>query len=159
MSLIPVLLTILLAASDPTVPSTGRPALTALGTGVQIYACQKQATYIWVFHAPEATLTAIGTGETLGTHSAGPTWTWKDGSSITGKVAQKLVASNHKDIPWLLLEAHSGSAIEGAFSPVIWIRRSDTQGGQAPATECDAEHAGTTVRVPYHATYTFFVSN
>jgi hypothetical protein len=157
MNLVLALLTLLLAAPDPTVPPASRPALTALGTGVQIYTCQQQGIYAWVFQSPEATLTAASTGETLGTHSAGPTWTWKDGSSITGKVTQKLAAPNPKDIPWLLLEARPGSATVGALTPVVWVRRSETQGGQAPAAGCDAEHAGVIVRVPYRATYTFFV--
>ncbi len=77
--------------------------MTATGNGVQIYICQQQGTYAWIFQAPEATLTAPETGETLGSHAAGPTWTWKGGSSITGKVIQKQAASDSHNIPWLLL--------------------------------------------------------
>jgi hypothetical protein len=37
-----------------------------------------------------------------------------------------------------------------------FIRRSDTHGGIAPATGCDAKHLNTVSRVPYTATYTFY---
>jgi hypothetical protein len=42
------------------------------------------------------------------------------------------------------------------MTKVEFIRRSDTHGGTAPSTGCDAEHLNAIVRVPYTATYTFY---
>jgi hypothetical protein len=44
------------------------------------------------------------------------------------------------------------------MEPIDWVQRVRTSGGLAPATGCDAAHAGAVVRVPYTATYCFFAS-
>jgi hypothetical protein len=36
------------------------------------------------------------------------------------------------------------------------IQRLNTKGGKAPASGCDAAHAGQEVRVPYSADYLFY---
>ena len=58
-------------------------------------------------------------------------------------------------IPWLVLaaKAHQGA---GLFANVAYITRSLTEGGAAPASGCDAAHAGREVPVSYQATYVFF---
>lgn len=108
-----------------------------------------------MFQAPEATLVDTQTGSPVGTHGAGPTWTWKDGSSVKGEVAQKVPSPDADSIPWLLLRAKPASQ-PGALASVVWVRRSDTRGGTAPTSGCDAGHEGTTTRVRYTATYTFY---
>lgn len=129
------------------------PALEAQGRGVQIYTCDAEKG--WIFKAPEATLYIDG--KTVGTHGAGPRWTWNDGSAITGKVESQLPAPNaQSDITWLVLQATNVGGAGGALSGVKTVRRSDTHGGVAPATGCDAAHAGVAVRVPYTATYSFY---
>ena len=60
-------------------------------------------------------------------------------------------------VPWLLLKGISPTG-SGLLSKVEFIRRSDTQGGAAPATGCDVQHAGELARVPYTATYSFYSS-
>jgi hypothetical protein len=42
------------------------------------------------------------------------------------------------------------------MTQVKFIRRSDTRGGIAPTTGCDAQHLNATSRVPYTAIYTFY---
>ncbi len=138
--------------SEDTIPSSAHPLQTVSGRGVQIYACTKG---VWVFQAPEATLVDIQTGSAVGTHSDGPTWTWQDGSSVKGEVVQKVPSSDADSIPWLLLRAKPAPQ-RGAMDSVVWVRRSDTRGGAAPATGCDATHEGSTTRVRYTATYTFY---
>jgi hypothetical protein len=137
---------------DPTV--TPLPPVT--GKGVQIYHCQQQqGTPAWVFVAPEATLYAGA--EAVGTHSAGPTWRWKDGSAISGKLLITQPAPDRTSIPWLLLAATPAidSAPNGTLAHVTYVRRSDTHGGMPPAG-CDARHLGAVARVPYAALYTFY---
>jgi hypothetical protein len=143
-------------AQDPTAPPPSQHViLTATGKGVQIYSCQQSATGPqWVFQAPEATLTD-STGNPVGTHGAGPVWISKDGSSVKGEVLQKSASPDPTSIPWLLLKAASVSG-SGIMTKVEFIRRSDTHGGNAPTTGCDAQHLNATVRVPYTATYTFY---
>ena len=133
------------------------PAYAAKGEGVQIYRCTRQdSTFTWVFQSPEAILTDPKTHQHLGTHAAGPTWTWSDGSTTTGKVVQKSPSPDPASIPWLLLEATPTGTTTGALTPITRVYRSDTHGGNAPTTGCDANHLDTILRVPYTATYTFY---
>jgi len=139
--------------TDP--PPSQRPILAATGKGVQIYICQQSATGPqWVFQAPEATL-VDSSGKVVGTHGAGPIWKSSDGSSVKGEVLQHGAAPEAGAIPWLLLKAVSVSG-PGIMTGVEFIRRSDTHGGIAPTTGCDAQHLAAIVRIPYTATYAFF---
>ena len=146
---------------DPTVPAHVTIVATAPARGVQIYSCLQvpgtQPEWQWVFQTPEATLVDPNTHEPVAQHSAGPTWVWRDGSTVTGKVLQKTPAANPANIPSLLLQAaHPAGNPTGVLSAVTLIRRSDTQAGTAPATGCDATQSGTVLRVPYTALYTFY---
>jgi hypothetical protein len=136
-------------------PSTQHAILTVAGKGTQIYLCQQTSTGPqWVFQAPEANLTDAS-GNPAGTHSAGPSWNSKDGSSVKGVVLTKSPSPETTSIPWLLLRA-TDPAGSGIMAKVEFIRRSDTHGGAAPTTGCDAQHLNTGARVPYTATYTFY---
>ena len=153
-----LLLPLSMHAQDRTIPPdpTVTPLPPVTGKGVQIYHCQQQqGTLAWVFVAPEATLYAGP--EAVGTHSAGPTWRWKDGSAITGKLLITQPAPDRTSIPWLLLAATPaiGSTPNGMLAHVTYVRRSDTHGGMPPAG-CDARHLGAVARVPYAALYTFY---
>lgn len=148
----------ILRAQDRTIPPD--PSVTPLppvtGRGVQIYHCQQQqGAPAWVFVAPEATLYAGA--DAVGSHSAGPTWRWKDGSAITGKLLISQPAPDRASVPWLLLAASPAldSAPNGMLAHVTYVRRSDTHGGTPPAA-CDARHLGAVARVPYAAVYTFY---
>jgi hypothetical protein len=143
-------------AADPLVPAPqGAPLLLELAAdGVQIYACEaKGQGFEWVFKAPEANL-FDQKGLQVGTHFAGPTWKLSDGA-VVGEVAARADAPERGAIPWLLLRAksHEGS---GILSTVAFIRRADTRGGAAPATECDKAHSGAQARVRYSAAYQFY---
>jgi hypothetical protein len=128
-----------LAQSDQ-VPPGQHPVLTATGKGVQIYKCQNAQ---WALLAPEATLFDAA-GKKIGTHGAGPVWTFFDGRSVKGQLIAKGDAPNPGDIPLLVLKG------EGSFE---YIRRSDTRGGMPPKDACET---GRTLRVNYSATYTFY---
>jgi hypothetical protein len=145
-------------AQDHTIPPD--PSVTPLppvtGKGTQIYRCaQQQGAPAWVFVAPEATLYAGA--EAVGAHSAGPTWRWKDGSAISGKLLITQPSPDRGSIPWLLLAASPAidSAPSGMLARVTFVRRSDTHGGLPPGG-CDVRHLGTIARIPYAAVYTFY---
>jgi hypothetical protein len=146
---------------DPTLPpSTAHVKATAVGLGVQVYQCSAQGSaFAWTFEEPQATLFDPSTHQPVGTHGAGPTWTWSDGSSVTGKVLQKRDADAATSVPWLLVQVHSAGAASGELTGVTLVRRSDTQAGAAPATGCDAAHQNIVIRVPYQATYTFYTTS
>lgn len=131
----------------------------AEGQGVQIYKCMPEGKeFTWIFQAPEAKLIDLSTHKQVGTHGAGPVWTWEDGSSVTGKVLVKSPSPETASIPWLLLSATPSGERVGILSRVRFVRRSDTHGGEAPGTGCDAQHVGHSLRVPYTATYSFYSS-
>jgi hypothetical protein len=127
-------------------------------TGVQIYECRARqddpAQFEWTFKAPQADL-FDASGRLVGKHYSGPTWEGLDGSKVVGEVKAKDSSLASGSIPWLLLSAKSTSG-EGQFSPVRSIQRLNTLGGAAPASASQAQ-AGQEIRVPYTATYTFYV--
>jgi hypothetical protein len=131
-------------------PEGQKVVLTAEGRGVQIYACKAGA---WTFMAPEAKLYVSGVE--VGSHGAGPMWRYKDGSVVRGKVMATEAAPEAGAVPWLLLKS-AGSEGRGLLADVTYIRRTDTKGGQAEVTGCDAAHEGSVSRVGYTATYTFY---
>jgi len=145
---------------DPTLPPAAATVVYAAeGRGAQIYRCtQQDPSYAWVFQSPEANLFDLRTHRQIGTHGAGPTWTWNDGSAISGKVLQKLPSPDSNSIPWLLLSTTPSGTRAGALTSITLVRRSDTHGGNPPATGCDAQHASAILRVPYTATYTFYAA-
>jgi Protein of unknown function (DUF3455) len=149
-------LSIAATAQNPTEPPASQHTiLTATGKGVQIYTCQQSASGPqWIFQAPGATLTDAS-GKPIATHGAGPIWTSQDGSTVKGEVLQKTPSPDPTAIPWLLLKASANSG-SGIMSKVEFIRRSDTHGGNAPTTGCDAQHLNTTARIPYTALYSFY---
>jgi len=162
MKLLPGLLAMSLFASlasaqtDPTTPPAGAKALLMLtGVGVQIYTCKDTpAGPAWAFVAPQAKLLDEH-GVDAGTHGAGPVWTLKDGSSVKGQLLTNKPSPDAGSIPWLLLKAVETKG-PGALAAVAYIRRSETEGGKARATGCDATHIGATDKVDYKATYTFY---
>jgi hypothetical protein len=144
------------ALADAVAPPPAAPLLLkAEADGVQIYDCEaKGQRFEWLFTAPEANLFDADRRQ-IGTHFAGPTWKLNDGSSVIGEVLAKADAPQPGAVPWLLLRAkrHEG---RGALVQVEFIRRSETTGGAAPSSGCDADHVGLHVRIRYSATYEFF---
>ncbi len=146
---------------DRTLPPPGaRQVAQVQGQGVQIYNCTRQGEVMaWTLQAPEATLIRTSDNAPVGTHAAGPSWTWSDGSSIRGNVVASQPSPQPVNVPSLLVETFPAGVTKGFLSNVIWVRRSDAVGGIAPAYPCDASQAQPPVRVPYQATYTFYAGS
>jgi hypothetical protein len=151
--------------SSPTdVPATLKPPVPvrllfqARANGHQIYTCAAAAdgNFAWTLKAPQADLRDAN-GKMIITHSAGPKWQHNDGSSVTGKVRAKENAPDTGSIPWLLLEADNSQSGAGVLSNVSYIQRIHTEGGQPPATGCDASHKGDETQITYSADYVFYV--
>jgi hypothetical protein len=144
------------------VPATQRLSLEAHATGVQIYDCKPSkddpARFEWVFRAPEADL-FDETGKKIGRHYAGPTWESDDGSKVVGEAKAKDDGPDVNAIPWLLLAAKSTSG-DGILRRTVSVQRLETVGGKAPIGGCGQAQAARAreARVPYSATYYFFVT-
>jgi hypothetical protein len=142
------------------VPNDQALAISARGTGVQIYECKPSATdssaYAWTLKAPEAQL-RYEAGKPLGKHYAGPTWEANDGSKVVGEVIAKDDGADAAAIPLLLLRAKQTSGT-GVFGNVRFVQRLHTVGGKAPTTGCDKTYAETQVRVAYTADYYFYTT-
>ncbi len=125
--------------------------------GDQIYSCKADGSqFTWALKAPDAKLFDKD-GKPFGQHFAGPSWEASDGSRVTGKAIANAPSPDPDSIPWLLVTvvSHDGN---GVLSRVTSIQRLNTKGGKAPASGCDAAHAGQELRVPYTADYFFYAS-
>jgi len=123
--------------------------------GDQVYTCKEGVTqFAWTLKGPDAQLFDKD-GKPFGKHFAGPSWEANDGSRVTGQAAANVPSPDADSIPWLLVNivGHDGS---GVLSRATTIQRINTKGGKAPASGCDAAHAGQEVRVPYSADYLFY---
>lgn len=124
--------------------------------GVQRYQCVQSTTgFAWTFVAPDADLFSPHPHQAVIHHFAGPTWLYKDSSSVlAARTAGATV--DPTAIPWLLLNVTSHGGAEGRLSDVTSIQRLQTTGGNAPATGCDADHIGAESDVLYTARYFFY---
>ena len=85
---------------DEIQPPAGKPFLVGHGVGVQIYACDGAT---WNFVAPRADLFADN-GQLIIDHFGGPSWRFRDGSTVVGTVVNKATV-DETAIQWLLLSA------------------------------------------------------
>jgi hypothetical protein len=140
------------------VPEGNKLFLVGHAVGVQIYSCNITASgYGWALVAPRANL-YDDNGKLLATHFGGPTWQAKEGSSVVGRVEDR-VTVDPTAIPWLRLAATStATGADGdRLVETTYIQRIATTGGLVPAVAaCTAEKAGTVEEVPYAADYYFW---
>jgi hypothetical protein len=130
--------------------------LQAKGEGDQIYACIISGVRPrWVLQKPDARL-IDSSGNVIGNHFAGPTWKLNDGSTVQGELVASQASKEANSVPWLLLRAKPGTGT-GRLAGVAFIRRTDTHGGVAPRSGCEAmQDIGKTVNVPYSAIYSYY---
>jgi hypothetical protein len=122
-------------------------------TGIQRYSCNPTATggQAWALVQPVADL-FNDCGDKVGTHYAGPTWEYKDGSTVAGAKAAG-VTVDASSVQWLLLSVVGHGGPYGKMTPVTAIQRLVTAGGLAPTNGCVL---GTTIDVPYTTKYFFY---
>ena len=137
-------------------PAGEEVILSVHASGSQIYTCQSVADgkFAWTLKGPEAEL-MDRKDKVIGSHSAGPTWTLKDGSSVTGKSVAHVDSLDSDSVPWLLLTAVSHTG-KGALTNVTTIQRIHTRGGKAPSDGCDGAHKDAESKSSYTADYYFY---
>jgi len=136
-------------------PANEQLLLQVHAKGDQVYTCKGDAAQAaWTLKAPDAQLFDKD-GKPFGKHFAGPSWEASDGSRVTGKAVANVPSPDADSIQWLLanIVGHEGS---GVLSRATSIQRINTKGGKAPASGCDAAHAGQEVRAAYSADYLFY---
>jgi hypothetical protein len=80
-----------------------------------------------------------------------------DGSKTVGEVKARDDGPDVNAIPWLLPGAKSTSGV-GVLGKTASVQRVKTVGGKAPVGGCSQAQAGQEARVPYSATYYFYVA-
>jgi len=136
-------------------PSGERLLMEVQAEGIQNYSCvTENGASTWKFQGPEAKLTTSD-GKLAGSHFAGPTWRLLDSSEVKGSMAASKPAPEAGAVPWLLVKvaSHNGN---GKLSAADYVTRTNTKGGVAPQSGCDAAHQGVAAPVPYSATYRFY---
>src|SRR5258708_346153 len=137
------------------VPENSVIVLAVAAEGVQIY--ESKPNPAGGFHSslkvPQAELKSMS-GEVLGKHGAGPSWTLNDGSGIVGSLPPLKNVAAPGNIPWLLVAVKSKSG-SGTLDKVDYVMRVATDGGIPPTDPPRAE--GATVSVKYHAIYIFLL--
>jgi hypothetical protein len=139
-------------------PSGEKLVLKVHATGSQVYTCKAAGDRAsqWELKAPEAEL-HDSKGAVIGHHFAGPTWKYKDGSEVTGRMSAHVDSPAGDSIAWLLVAA-TGHTGDGMLAKVSSIQRINTKGGKPPAqSECTAEKNGSESRSSYSADYYFYV--
>ena len=138
------------------VPAGLEPVLMVHAKGSQIYTCQAGADgkFAWTLKGPDAEL-KDRKDKVIGQHSAGPKWTLKDGSEVTGKAAGHVDSLDADSIPWLLVNVVSNSG-KGQLAKVTTIQRVHTHGGKPGNDACDESHKDAETKSEYRADYYFF---
>jgi hypothetical protein len=159
--MLPLLAALFLPAADIpkgiAVPTGHRVLFTLYAKGVQMYEAVKGKGGRPEWSAASVPLADLfdEKGKLAGRHCAGPSWEALDGTLLqrdASAVVKSAPAPDPKnDIPWLLLKVKAGEGRAGAFSPVIYIQRINTQGGKAPSDP--PLRFGTRIGVPYRAVY------
>jgi hypothetical protein len=138
------------------IPAGLEPVLMVHAKGSQVYTCQAAADgkFSWTLKGPDAEL-KDRKDKVIGQHSAGPKWTLKDGSEVTGKAAAHVDSLDADSIPWLLVNVTSNSG-KGQLANVTTIQRVHTHGGKAGNDACDESHKDVETKSSYTADYYFF---
>jgi Protein of unknown function (DUF3455) len=138
------------------VPGGLHPVLFVHAKGDQVYTCQadNNGKFAWALKGPDAEL-KDRKDKVVGQHSAGPKWTLKDGSEVTGKAAAHVDSLDSDSVPWLLVNVTSNSG-KGQLANVTYVQRVHTHGGKSPSYGCDESHKGDETKSNYTADYYFF---
>ncbi len=138
------------------VPAGLEPVLFVRAKGFQVYTCQAgpDGKFSWTLKGPDAELRDRN-DKVIGQHSAGPKWTLKDGSEVTGKVTAHVDSLDSDSVPWLLLSVVNNSG-KGQLANVTTIQRVHTHGGKPGNETCDESHKDAENKSAYRADYYFF---
>jgi predicted secreted protein len=109
--------------SGITEPENCAIVLAVAAEGEQIYESKPNPAggFQWSLKAPEAQLKSAS-GQVVGKHNAGPSWTLNAGSSILGSVPPLKSVAASGSIPWLLIAVKSKSG-SGTLDKVDYVLR------------------------------------
>jgi uncharacterized protein DUF3455 len=138
-----------------TVPAGHKHALTLKAIGTLNYECRARAgmsgAYGWVLDAPEASL-LHWSGLRVGRYYGGPTWEYRDGSKLSGRV---VATSPSEGLPIQLVQA-TPAGRKGELSDVTYIQRLNAQSAPAPDVECTGAAVGRGHKAEFSADFLFY---
>lgn len=135
-------------------PPGNRHALTLKAIGTLNYECRPRVgmsgAYGWVLDAPDAAL-LHWSGLRVGRYYGGPTWEYRDGSRLTGRV---VASSPSERLPIQLIQA-TPSGRKGELSNVTYIQRLNALGGE-PGAACSEAGVGRGYKMDFSADFLFY---
>ncbi len=141
------------------VPPGHERLMTLDAVGTLNYECRPRAgmagAYMWTMDAPDAAL-RHWSGWRVGRLYDGPTWAYRDGSRLGGRLLGAVSAGPGK-LPDQLWRAIPGGE-DGAFSRVAYIQRTNATSAALPATPCTAARVGESLKTDYAAEYSFYAA-
>ena len=142
--------------SDPLAPDGGKLVMTLQGSGTQQFQCASdQKGRWWKFIAPDVKL-VDGTGRTVA--HQGPDFIFRagDGSVASARIVNwDKKPENPSNLRDVLFALRAQGKTAGVLTGIRWVSRTEGQGGQ-PLTRCSASQTGTTLKVPFTATYRLY---
>jgi hypothetical protein len=138
------------------VPAGQRHAMTLRSTGTLNYECRARAgmsgAYAWVLDAPDAAL-LHWSGLRVGRYYAGPTLTYRDGSSVTLKLVGASPDESGK-LPIHLYQAASRGG-RGELDDVAYVLRLNAMSAE-PNVPCTAKQVGKGAKADFSADFLFY---
>lgn len=140
---------------NPLTPSDGASAAFVLsGQGVQLFQCTSDAAgRYWRFIAPDTRLTDAQ-GRLVARQGSDGSFFAEDNSALSAKIVRYAQDSPAEDLRDLLYQT-SPRGKQGVLSDIVYVKRSNGKGG-VPLTRCSPSQLGSTLKVPFTATYTFY---
>jgi hypothetical protein len=141
------------------VPAGHERVMTLDAVGTLNYECRARAgmagAYMWTINAQDAVL-RHWSGWSVGRLYEGPTWAYRDGSRLGGRLLGAVSAGPGKlpDQLWQAIPAGD----DGAFSRITYIRRSNATAASLPPTPCTAARVGQGLKTEYAAEYSFYAA-
>jgi hypothetical protein len=139
------------------VPPGHALVMTLQAVGTINYECRAHAgmagAYVWTVAAHDATL-RHWTGFPVGRLYQGPTWSYRDGSRLTGEFLGAVSGGAGKLQDQLWRAQASGK--DGELTRIAYIRRTNATGNAPPDSPCTAQRIGQGYKTRYAAEYAFY---
>jgi hypothetical protein len=139
------------------IPPGHERIMTLDAAGTLNYECRARpgmaGAYVWTILAPDAVL-RHWSGWGVGRLYEGPTWAYRDGSRLSGRLLGAVSAGPGR-LPDQLWKA-TPAGEKGAFSGVAYIRRTNATAADLPSTPCSAARVGAGAKTDYAAEYSFY---
>lgn len=143
-------------SGDPMAPEGGELVMTLTGSGAQQFQCvsDKQGRW-WKFIAPDVKLTDSA-GRVVAHQRPDFIFQASDGSIASARITGwDKKPKSQADLRDVVFTTRAQGKITGLLTPIRWVTRTEGKGGQ-PLTRCSASQLGSTLKIPFTATYRLY---